>query len=321
MANNDDKKIVQKDYEILKSRYSELNFIKGVTIYKDDTATLRRISEYYKNVTEWAEEYCNQHSIEADKFKKFVHKVQQHIFKGLEDNNSTFLKIELPSELPDELREIKRWTGAGSSYSYQECIRLITSFCRPKSNMSLVTDDEWFLMDKNFMFVDRFYFKIQLTNYGLFRTETRELNYDYYYPGNIYLHVSSKLWDFEGNFTDEITFKNLLRILHNRTDCKSEQDYFNMPIDIERGRFKIVTNKNNVWHEKDGEYDLEFYVERDDGLYFYTEEYTQPRTDTYREVQYVKDKENNSMSLNDFYNGLIMLKNGKSYLDAISVAK
>ncbi|WP_439882664.1 hypothetical protein ACSX1A_05730 [Pontibacter sp. MBLB2868] len=50
MANNDENKsIVEKDYEILKTRIKELSFIHGVSIYIDDTATKRRVEAGYSS--------------------------------------------------------------------------------------------------------------------------------------------------------------------------------------------------------------------------------------------------------------------------------
>ncbi len=50
MANNDENtSIVEKDYEILRTKINDLNFVHGVSLYRDETATKRRIEAGYLN--------------------------------------------------------------------------------------------------------------------------------------------------------------------------------------------------------------------------------------------------------------------------------
>jgi hypothetical protein len=96
MANLDDKKIFEEDYEVLKENFDKLHFIDGVAIYCDRTATQRRVNFGYKN------KWPNNYSLvtEEGKFlmdtiamrlKRFYHKIrinEDGLFKlTFKDNN------------------------------------------------------------------------------------------------------------------------------------------------------------------------------------------------------------------------------------------
>lgn len=183
-----------------------------------------------------------------------------------------------------------------------------------ENNFGIITSDGFFIQDKIAMRMDRFYNQLLINGYGLF--ELTRKDYNSFSEDKTSYH--KYIFDTEGNYLSEYDFERLILILSNRNQCLSPEKFIEMIPDLKEGIFKIVDGSSNIWREKDGEYNLEFEREREDGLFFYTEEYSRPRSDSYTEFQYVRDRMGNKMYLNEFYQGLLMLDNGKKYLTELT---
>lgn len=229
MGNKDGIKIIEKDYEILKTSFHKLKFIKGVAVYFDPTASERRIRE-------------------------------------------------------------------------------------GQNNFSIVTEDGIFIMDKSKMLLERFYKYIEINEYGLFKLEHASPNFGLVFSGSL---MSSYIFDFEGNYLTDSDFNTVIKILSNRIKCYSPSDFIKMPFELETGRFAIIDRYSLAWTTKTGVVSLEFDKEYDNGLK-YTVEESRTGPDRYIELEYVQDKYNNKMYLNEFYYGILMLNNGKIYLNELA---
>ena len=317
MSNIDTRKTAEADYAELKLNFANLEFVNNVAIYIDNNATNRRIFETNASFDIWIEDYCNKHSIPKEKFRTYAYKISSMISECFKTKHKNFEGIQLSEDLFEELKSIKEWNGAGEPYSYHTCIRLITGFNQIQNNYSLVTSDEWFLMDKHFMRMSRWYSDIELNEYGLFKLSKRAISYDNCYPGSITEYSTNDLlFDSEGNYTDEWSLKRILDILSNRKKCYLPQDYFKMIPEIEEGSFKTIGNKSNYYYQKEGK-ELEFEKEREDGLTFYMEE-SESNSGNSIFTECVRDNFGNSTSVDHMYKSLKMLENGRKYVNQLA---
>jgi|688.fasta_scaffold114979_2 hypothetical protein len=300
------------DYSILEANLNKLHFIKGVAIYYDKTKTNREVFNKFTNFNAWLEEYAREHAIPFFEFraliKSLVNEVQAELLESFEPDKI----FSIPEDFMERLNKIKAVGPAGDPYSYHTVLSLVWRYLPIENNISLVHKDGVFLMSKNFMILPWFYNNIEINDYGLFKLEKREYGYDRCFPGSIKTSNSIYYWDTEGHFMSSHDFKELLNILAN---CKN--DFLILLEELVNSKFKLVGPKSNGWRENDGKEEVKWGVEREDGLRFYSEEYRRTGSDSYTDFEYVGDKFENSMYLNDFFTGLKMLKNGGEYLNEL----
>ena len=184
--------------------------------------------------------------------------------------------------------------------------RIAGSHNKCDTNFSLVTVDGKFISDTIAMRHSRFYNNIDINFYGLFKLTKKE---QYDKPD---VSVTSYIVDSEANFLHYFEFEKLISILTNRTKNYSPKEFIKIPSDLENSTFPVVNKYTNIWGIKPGQLDIEWDKERDDGLCFYSKEFS--RRDSSYELEYVKDKYGNSLYLEEFYKGLIMLNNGSKFI-------
>lgn len=316
MANMTEKYVMENDYAIMNRKFPELQFVNGVAIYYDETQLQKKYLGEYESIENWIDAYCRRHDIPVEPFRNFVTKFNHMIAEAYEAC-PTF-SIKLQKELFDELNSIKKVGYAGSDYSYQQCFHYITRLNQVPHCYSLVTEDKRFLMDKHFMYLSRFYHNISINEYGLFRLESRQISYDRSYAGYVSGSSSVYLWDTKCNYSSEEGLSRVIKMLINSGRTFNSKGVNDLLAELEDYRFETVNWSSNVYREKPGKYSLPLNQVRQDGLLFYTKEFTRPRSDSYTEVEFVKDISGESMSLNEFYHGLLMLKNGRNYMDSLN---
>jgi hypothetical protein len=308
---------IPTDFSIVQENVHKLNFINDVAIFYDKTRTHRNTFGKYANFNVWLDEFCKLKEINFWKLrsllKPLILSVENELIIDFKVNKSVEINLKFKRQILDLL--------IADKHIYYELMRSIWSHLPIENNYTLIASDGQYLMSKNFMIVPRYFHNIEINEFGLFKCEIREIAFESgRYNSSIQdydldcIKTSSQIyyWDSQGHFLNEYNYKTFVTILKN-----SKIDHRELLKELDNSCFKVVGPKHNSWKTNIGENHINWGEQREDGLLFYSEEYSRPGSDSYTDFEYVGDAFGRSMYLNDFYCGLKSLKNGAEYLNQL----
>jgi hypothetical protein len=304
-------KIIDKEAEELKKNLNKLNFIKGVAIYNDPNATIRRAFFGFDNRKDALIWYCEQNDMPYRMLTGMTDRLGDLISESYCISDNSFNPFPIPQELTYDLLKCIDLNNSRNTRLYYQTITTIVNFFQIPNNLTVVTEAGKFLISESFPAPARFASEVKVNEFGLFEISQRWFEFSY---DSIRLSTRLGLFDYEGNKADARSLSNVLSILASRLDCKSPLDFCKMINDLEVGSYRSLSD-SNVWYKKKG-VELEFDCERTDGLEFY--KYFETRVD--REdvvIECVRDKRGNSTPLHVLYNYLKILNNGRDYRNSI----
>lgn len=317
MANSgDNNEIIEKDYRTLFEKFEKLEFIDDVAFYFDENATQRKIHYGKSTLDEWIFSFSESNSIYIEYFIEFVHEVSM-VIKSYLNEPSNYNEQIFYSQFQSNFKKLKNWPINSDILAYNKFVNDIMQYNQPDNNYSLVTKDKRFLMDKHYMVLPHFYHAITINDYGLFELERRELSNNYNEPKSFSLKKYIYIWDTKINYLREENFCTLIKILSNRRKCYSPTDFVKIIPSIKAATFPIVNWESGLWRDKKGEEGSSIQSIKSDGLFIFEEQIGKRDSSNY--ILNIKDEFNNSMTLCDFYHGMLMLENGRNFQNKLNL--
>jgi hypothetical protein len=308
---------IPTDFSIIRENMNKLHFINDVAIFYDKSRTVRNTFNKYSNFNVWLENYCKLNEINYWKLsvllKDFIEDVKDALVTDFQVNKS----VEINNEFKEQILALL----INDKNTYSKLMESIWGYLPIENNYTLISSDGQYLMSKNFMFVPCYFHNIEINEYGLFKCETRKIGFESgRYNSTIRdydldcIKTSGQIyyWDTQGHLFDKYGYETFIDIItETNIDCKKLLN------ELDDSIFKIVGPKCNSWSTKEGKEHIKWWVQREDGLYFYTEEYSKPGKDSYTDFEYVRKSDGQRMYLKDFYFGLKCIKNGSEYLNQL----
>jgi hypothetical protein len=305
------------DKDILKKVLPNLQFIEGVSIYYDPSATKRRRFDFYASFDAWIEAYSKQHDIPFFHFKNYAYKIKEIIDEKITNLQEDYHEYLLDESLFNELKNIKGFTRrAGDEYSYHNCIWKITRFNNYEKNYSIVTENGMFLLDNSFD-IDinrRFENEVNITNLGLFQLIDREITFDRHFPGKIMFRKATFYMDYTGRKGDP---NPALEFISKREGINNPYEFSDLLNELKDLQFEIIEFGTNKKRTKSGSKGVEWGKLRPDGLTFIEEVDDNPRRIHEYRTQWVTNSSGEIYQLSMLYNHLTMLENGRKFLESV----
>jgi hypothetical protein len=310
---------IPTDFTIVKENFYKLNFINDVAIFYDKTRTSRMVFNKHSNFNVWLEDYCKSTEIDFWKLRALLKPLVESVKSDLLSNFHDRKLFEISTVIKESILGLL----LNNESIYNDLMRAIWHHLPIENNYTLISSDGQYLMSKNYMIVPCYFNNIEINEYGLFKCEVRgysfqcgKYNFEISDYDLDYLKTTRSIyyWDSHGHFLDEYEFEKFNKIIKN-----IKVDNYSLLKELNDSIFKVVGPKHNVWRLNEGKEHIKWNVQREDGLLFYSEEYSSPGSDTYTDFEYVRDSYGNSMYVNDFYSGLKCLHNGSAYLNQLKV--
>ena len=306
---------IPTDFSIIQENMHKLNFINDVAIFYDKSRTYRNTFDKYSNFNVWLDEFCKMNEIDYWKLrailKLFIENVNNELVTDFKANSSFIINPEFKEQILALLVKDK--------HIYYELMASIWGHLPIENNYTLISSEGQYLMSKNFMLVPCYFNNIEINEFGLFKCEIRDIRFEsgtYNSKINDYnldcVKTSGQIyyWDCQGHYFNKYDYETFIKIISDTNlDCNKLLN------ELDDSIFQIVGPKSNGWWTKEGKHHVNWGYQREDGLLFYTEEYSRPGKDSYTDFEYVSTSDGQRMYLKDFYFGLKCIKNGSEYLN------